>query len=530
MSRLPLVVFIALTLCACLPLQACAQESGKATNPIIWADVPDPSLVRVGDVYYMSSTTMHVNPGVPIMKSTDLVNWEIVSYAYDVLADTDELALRNGEDAYGQGSWASSIRYRDGTFYVVTFSYSTGQTHIYQTDDVENGSWRSHTLPGLYHDPGLYFEDNGRVFLTYGVDDIRIIELTSDVTGIKPGGLDQILIPKASRIAGTAFYVPAEGSHLQKIDGRYYVSLISWPRGGMRSQLVYRADSLTGPYEGRIVLQDGGVAQGAYIDTPDGDWYAFLFQDNGAVGRTPWLIPVHWEDGWPVLGEDGKAPLELDLPRAAGLDPGIVASDEFEYGDGESLALVWQWNHNPVDSLWSLTDRPGFIRIVNGRIDSTFLETQNTLTQRTYGPTSSAQVAVEMEKMKDGDRAGLGALQAHYGFVGVRVGGTSRYVIRVDGSPDGEEENAAIPIDQDRVYLRIDADFRDRVDLARFYYSFDGQTWNEVGDALQMRYTLPHFMGYRFALFNYATREPGGFADFDFYRTSPELIGTRVDE
>lgn len=528
MTRLLLLAVLILVSEIPLSKQIRAQEATGARNPILWADVPDPSLVRVGDTYYMSSTTMHVNPGVPIMKSKDLVNWEMVSYAYDALADTDALALRNGEDAYGRGSWASSIRYRDGVFYVVTFSYSTNKTHIYQTRDVENGPWKEYTLPAVYHDPGLFFEDDGRVFLTYGVDDIQIIELTQDVTAVKPGGLEQVLIPKSSRIAGESFIVPAEGSHLQKIDGRYYVSLISWPRGGMRTQLVYRADSLTGEYEGRIVLQDSGIAQGAYIDTPDGEWYAFLFQDNGAVGRTPWLIPVRWTDGWPVLGTGGTAPRELDLPAGEGLIGGVVASDEFDYAVGDELPLVWQWNHNPVDDLWSLDERPGFLRLTNGRLDSTFLDTQNTLTQRTYGPTSSAHVAVDATGLKDGDYAGLGALQANYGFVGVKVEGESRYVVMVNGT-DGEAiEAESIPTNADRIYLRIDADFRDRADRATFYYSLDGASWQPIGDELQMSYTLPHFMGYRFSLFSYATKEPGGHADFDFYRTGYTYEGSLV--
>jgi len=181
-----------------------------AQNPIIWADVPDPSVIRIGDSYYMSSTTMHMSPGVPIMKSIDLVNWKTVNYAYDILADNDALNLSNGQNAYGKGSWASSLRYHDGTFYVVTFSYTTGRTHIYQTDDIESGTWTSSSINTVFHDPSLLFDDEG-VYMVYGIDDIMIIELTSEVTAIEPGGLNQVLIPDASQIAGSDFWVPAEG-------------------------------------------------------------------------------------------------------------------------------------------------------------------------------------------------------------------------------------------------------------------------------------------------------------------------------
>ena len=500
-----------------------AQEPGvKARNPILWADVPDPSVIRVGNTYYMSSTTMHMNPGVPIMKSDDLVNWEIVNYAYDILADNDAMALRNGQDAYGRGSWASSIRYHQDTFYVVTFSYTTGRTHIYQTRDIENGSWSSYTLPTAYHDPSLFF-DNDRVYLVYGVDDIRIIELTPDVTAIQPGGLNRMLIPKASQIAGSNFYVKAEGSHIHKVDGRYYVFLISWPAGSMRTQLVYRADSLTGSYEGRIALRYNGIAQGGLVDTPGGDWYAMLFQDCGSVGRIPFLVPVKWEEGWPVLGVNGRVPADLDIPAENYGIPKIVASDEFDW-DSE-LPLVWQWNHNPDDNYWSVTDRPGFLRITNGRIDKNFVNTQNTLTQRTFGPECSGIIAMDVSHMQDGDVSGLGALQQYYGFVGVKMSGTSKSVVMMNARTSATREVESIPLDQDTIFLKIACDYKNKRDRAYFYYSLDSAEWKAIGNTLQMSYELSHFMGYRFALFNYATIATGGYVDFDYFRIHDSLTG-----
>jgi beta-xylosidase len=513
------VLVLFLNLCSST-LEDAKKKNENAHNPIIWADVPDPSVIRVGDIYYMSSTTMHMNPGVPIMKSVDLVNWEIVNYAYDILINNNAMTLRNGQEAYGDGSWASSIRYHDGTFYVVTFSYTTGKTHIYQTNDLENGSWSSYALSTVCHDPSLLF-DNDRVYLVYGIDDIRIIELTSDVTAIKAGGLNKVLIPRASKIAGSNFYVPAEGSHIHKINGKYYVFLISWPAGSMRTELVYRADSLTGSYEGRIALQDEGIAQGGLIDTPGGEWYALLFQDHGSVGRIPYLVPVTWEEGWPVFGVNGQVPDELDiLAGLAGMQK-VVASDEFDWDS--ALPLVWQWNHNPDNDNWSVTERPGFLRISNGRIDSGFLDTQNTLTQRTFGPECSGSVAVEISNMKDGDVAGLGALQKNYGFVAVKMSGTSKSVVMVNGSSSDAVEVERVPLTQDRIFLKIACDFNNLRDIAYFYYSLDGIKWQVIGNSLRMSYTLPHFMGYRFALFNYATNTTGGYVDFDYFRINDSL-------
>jgi beta-xylosidase len=191
----------------------------------------------------------------------------------------------------------------------------------------------------------------------------------------------------------------------------------------MRTVVVHRAEKLTGPWEGRLGLQDKGVAQGSIIDTPNGEWFAYLFRDFGAVGRIPYLVPVKWEAGWPVLGVDGKAPDTLDgLPPNRSLIPGIVASDEFDRKPGDpALPLVWQWNHNPDNAHWSLSDRPGFLRLTTGRVDEDLLRARNTLTQRTFGPESSASIAVDIGNMKDGDVAGLALLQRDYGLVGVKA-------------------------------------------------------------------------------------------------------------
>lgn len=456
---------------------------------------------------------MHMNPGVPIMKSTDLINWELVNYAHQTLdASSAAWNLQSGQDAYGDGTWASSIRYVNGTFYVNTFSYTTGRTYIFKTTNIEGGSWTTSVLNSVYHDSSLLF-DNGRVFLVYGIDDIRIIELTPDASGILSGGLNQVLIPDASSIAGSSFIVQAEGSHIQKINGMYYVSLICWPSGGMRTQLVYRSSSLTGTYQGRVVLQNQGVAQGGFIDTPSGNWYAMLFRDSGAVGRIPYLVPVSWQSNWPVLGVNGAVPQNLGFSVEDKGMGGIVVSDEFSQS---GLPRQWQWNHNPVAGGWSLSSRPGYLRLTSTRVDSSMPAGRNTLTQRTFGPTSSATVAVEMGGLNSGDYAGLGALQQNYGFVGVTKSGSSRFVVMHNGA----QEIARVGVPQNRIYLRTTMDFRNQADDARFYYSLDGSNWISIGNILQMSYTIPHFMGYRFALFNYATQSAGGYADFDYFRVS----------
>lgn len=502
-----------------------AQGQG-ARNPIVFADVPDIALIRVGEVYYMSSTTMHMSPGVPIMKSKDLVNWQLVNYAYEVLDTAEALTLDKGKSTYGRGSWASSLRFHKGTYYVSTFAQTTGKTHIYTTQDIEKGPWKVSSFKPAYHDHSLFFDDDGRIYMIWGGGKLSIIELKADLSGVKPE-TEKVLIENATAPAGTNGGLPAEGSQLFRVNGKYYLFNIAWPRGGMRTVIIHRADKITGPYEGRVALQDKGVAQGGLIDTPHGDWYAYLFRDFGAVGRIPYLVPVKWEAGWPVLGLNGKVPDELNLPASKGLIPGIVASDEFKRRKKDpALPLVWQWNHNPVPELWSLSQRKGYLRLTTGRVDTSFLFARNTLTQRTVGPASTGVTALDVSHMKEGDFAGLALLQQKYGLVGVRLKDGLKSIVMVNAQSGKPVETGSVPLKQKKVYLKAECNFQERKDVADFYYSLDGKTWMKIGTQLKMQYTLPHFMGYRFGLFNYATRTAGGYADFDYFRINDSITGS----
>jgi len=523
MKKTFLLLIVVLTVFTCPTLNA----QTKAKNPIIWADVPDMSMIRVGDTYYMSSTTMHFNPGVPIMKSKDLINWELINYCYNVLDTIDALTLNNGMNTYGRGTWASSIRFNKGTFYVATFSQTTGKSYLYSTKNIEKGPWKMSSFKPGFHDQSLVFEDDGRAYLVYGGGKLNLVELNEDLSGVKPGGVNRVLIENASAPSATEGRrggLGAEGSQLFKHDGKYYLFNITWPSGSMRTVVIHRADSLQGPWEGRVALQDKGVAQGGLIDTPDGNWFAYLFRDNGAVGRIPYLVPVKWVDGWPVLGVDGKVPDELDLPASKGLIPGIVNSDEFSRINGDrDLPLVWQWNHNPVNTLWSVNQRKGFLRLTTGRLDNDFLQARNTLTQRTFGPECAGTTSIDVSKMKDGDFAGLSLLQRKYGQVGVEVKNGKKQLVMYSAQSGKPVKMDSIAFKGKTVQLKATCDFKDRKDIAKFYYSLDGKTWKAFGSELKMEYTIPQFIGYRFGLFNFATKTPGGYVDFDYFRISDKI-------
>lgn len=524
--------------------------AGNYTNPVIFADVPDMDFIRVEDAFYMVSTTMHLSPGCPVMKSYDLVNWEIVNYVYNILDDADNLALRNGENNYGKGQWAATLRYKDGVYYAGFLSYATGKTYIYYTDDIENGKWDRFEFDEGFHDMSLLFDDDGKVYIIYGGGKIWCVELEPDLSAVKPETKRKLI-----NNAGLVKDCLAEGAHAYKIDGYYYIFIITWPPDGRRTQLCYRSKSLDGEWEMKVILDDNldfrndGVAQGGIIDDADGNWYCLLFQDHGAVGRAPVLMPMTWEDGWPVVGIDGKAPKTAEIPIKGHEKKGIVTSDEFinsqivrpyhsfaesleEAGEndynGSNLALEWQWNHNPDNRLWSLTEREGYLRLKTASVCDSVTEARNTLTQRTFGPRCSAYIKIDTANMKDGDISGLSAFAEKYGYAGVKIEDGKKYIISVcyddSKSVQKEFETERVEIAQEEVYLRVDCDYNNAADKAYFYYSLDGENWTEIGKTLHMNYYGLHFMGYRFAIFNFATKQTGGYADIDFFRVDNKII------
>ncbi|MFC4616977.1 glycoside hydrolase 43 family protein [Cellulomonas algicola] len=532
-------------------------------HPVIVADVPDPDVVHDGGHYYMVSTTMYFAPSVPIMRSSDLVHWSIVGYTGAILDDTDALALRDGQNAYGRGSWAASIRYHEGTFYVSVGSLTTDTTYVYATPSIEHGPWTRSVLDGYAHDQSLLFDD-GDTSLVYGggVIDLRRLRRDDDGTFVWDGPATRLVDDaNVDQTSG----LDAEGAHAYKIGDHYYVFMIEWPTDGIRQEVVWRSTSLTpqsqgGTWEGRVVLRqavtvDGrpgdGVAQGGVVQAADGHWYAMLFQDEGPLGRAPQLARVTWdEDGWPVYTLDAGTTLpgtatsagatELlvsddfdNAPTPAGYwnavgAGALTASDENAW-NGSSLGLTWQWNHNPDHRFWSLTDRPGHLRLTTGSIASGILDARNTLTQRTYGPASAAAISLDVSAMVDGDVAGLSALQQKYGYVAVEMADGARRLVmrRADRNGGVAFTSAPVPLTSETVLLRVDVDFRDAADRASFAYSLDGDAWTPIGDDLAMEYSLDHFTGYRFAIFCYATAETGGHVDVDWFRVGDDIGGMR---
>lgn len=516
------LISILLSLLSCAVMMA---GGTKAVNPILWSDVPDPDVIRVGEDYYMVSTTMHLMPGVPVMHSRDLVHWETVNYVYDKLADNSLYDLEGGT-VYGRGQWATSIRYHKGTYYLL-FSPNDRpyRSYIYTATDPA-GEWTLRCRTNHFHDASLFIDDDDRAYVFYGTG--QVAELNKDFSGLKEGGLRKTLFQRDATETGLL-----EGSRVIKKDGKYYLLMISWPNGGKRRQVCYRADSIGGPYEKEVILLDnlqgfGYVGQGTIVDDIHGNWYGVIFQDRGGVGRVLTLEPCRWKDGWPMLGdESGRIPETFTVP----LEPfvpkdGIIGSDGF---DSPTLSRLWQWNHNPINALWSLTERPGWLRLKTGRIvDNVFLA-PNTLTQRMPGPQCEGTVAIDVSNMHDGDVCGLAAFNGDSGLLSIVQEGRKRTLRlsfesvelqdpgkRVTGV--NKETVATVPLKGDRVWLRAHGDFRLGKDLATFSYSTDGKTFTTIGKPFKMVFDYRRmFMGTKFALYCYATKQIGGWADFDSF-------------
>ena len=505
---------------------------GTFSNPVIYADVPDMAVTRAGEDYYMISTTMHLMPGAPIMKSKDLVNWETVNYVFDKLTDHSRYDLIDGT-VYGRGQWASSIRYHNGKFYVL-FSPNDEpyRSYIYTADDPE-GEWTLVSRLPHFHDASLFFDDDGRVYIFYATGDLQEIE--ADFSDIKHNGISQKIFERDEDEYGLL-----EGSQVIKHDGKYYLLMISmvWGEPGrVRREVCYRADHITGPYEKKVILENefqgyGGVGQGCIVDSPDGKWYGLIFQDRGGIGRVPILMPCTWVDGWPMLGdENGYVPAVMTKE----VNPGdhtkcIVSSDYF---DQDELSINWQWNHNPINDKWSLKERPGYLRLKTNRIVDNLFLAPNTLTQRMEGPECEGTILIDVSNMNDGDMAGFSAFNGLSGILMISKDKKKKTLSMLTKEANFIEDKKQITyidteiiekiqLKKEQVYLKICSDFNLGKDLATFYYSYDNKEWHQLGTTVPMVFDhTKMFMGSKFAIFNYATKKEGGYVDiaqFEYQR------------
>ena len=513
--------------------------NGTYTNPLFYDEFSDPDILRVGDDYYLAGTTMHTVPGLVILHSKDLVNWENISYCFDRFDfDDDAFSLKNHKEIYGQGVWAPAIRYANGQFYVFTNINGKG-LQCYTSKDI-HGPWKHHNMQGRIYDLSVLFDDDGKIYAIHGYGEVKCTELKSDMSG-PIEETERTIIPEGNAVG--------EGHHMYKIGGMYYLISTDYRPNGRT--LCSRSKSIWGPYETITITADEtfgyhaasltqvpqgeqyrighdgtkfgipevdkdatactNIHQGGIVEDQSGQWWALLMMDFHSIGRTVTLAPITWKDGWPMLGLEGnlgRAPRTWLKPNIkAGVQP-HAPYERSETFNGKTLGRVWQWNHNPDDRKWRLKN--GRLRLQSMPAEQ-LMWARNTLTQRVIGPVSVATVELYTKGMKDGDVAGLGNINVPCSWIGIVKDG-QQAILRCFEQATNDTIDTSVTTD--KLWLRIVGNYDH--DSAHYEYSLDGEHYQQIGREMPLSYQLISFQGSRHALFafNYKGKN-GGYAEFD---------------
>ena len=543
---LSISLFSALWINAQAPISWTADNgNGTFTNPLLYDEFSDPDIIRVGDDYYLAGTTMHSVPGLVILHSKDLVNWENISYCFDRFDFNDDaFSLKNGKEVYGQGIWAPCIRYANGQFYLYSNVNGKG-LQCYTSKDI-HGPWVHHNMQGKIYDLSVLFDDDGKIYAIHGYGEVHCTELKPDMSG-PIESTDKVIIPEGSAVG--------EGHHMYKMNGMYYLISTDYKPNGRT--ICSRSKSIWGPYEqcvitadetfgyhavgltdwkGRIV-PDGSkfkigaedkdatactnIHQGGIVQTQKGDWYALLMMDFHSVGRTVTLAPITWKDGWPMIGLEGnlgRAPrtwLKPDIPGTENIKP-YAAYQRNENFNGKTLGRVWQWNHNPDDKKWSI--KGGKLQLKALPADQ-LMWARNSLTQRVVGPRSIYTVELSTSKMKDGDVAGIGNINVPCSWLGVVKEGTKMKLRCFEQLSNDTIDYDAVNImggngKMNKLYLRMVGDWDNNI--MHYAVSGDGVNFQQVGHKMKLSYQLVTFQGSRVSLFAFnKNKVEGGIAEFD---------------
>jgi beta-xylosidase len=489
------------------------SETATYHNPILFADYSDPDVIRDGNDYYLVASTFHFVPGIPILHSHDLVHWSISGHVVDRLTMSPAYDMQDG-DRYGRGVWAPAVRFHNGLFHVY---FPTPDEGVFMSSAPKmTGPWSPPVAvlagPG-YEDPCPFWDDDGQAYLVHsmvGAGPLIMHRMSPDGKTALDAGKE---IMQDSKNLPTL-----EGPKMYKRNGWYYIFA---PYGGVPvgAQAVLRSRNIYGPYEYRTVLAKGdteinGPHQGGYVETPDGKGWFVHFQSRGAHGRIVHLQPVRWENDWPVIGKAAKGettgepvaeyamPIELKpAPKDA-----PQTSDEF---DGKVLAPMWEWNHNPVNERWSLTERKGFLRL-HTAFSPDLLHARNTLTECLQDETAEITARLDLENLAPGDRAGLSLFDFRSSYVAVVQGNGAR---RLVFSNNGEE--TAGPVITSR-FVQL----RGRVEGDRATYSYsadDGATFSPFGSEVNLVFSW--WKGARPGLFAFnadPSAKKFGYVDIDW--------------
>ena len=540
--------------------------NGTFTNPLFYDEFSDPDVLRVGDDYYLAGTTMHSVPGLVILHSKDLVNWENISYCFDRFDFQDDaFSLRNHKEIYGQGIWAPAIRYANGQFYI--FSNINGKgLQCYTSKDIR-GPWKHHNMQGRIYDLSVLFDDDGKIYAIHGYGEVKCTELKPDMSG-PIEETERTIIPEGNAVG--------EGHHIYKINGMYYLISTDYRPNGRT--LCSRSKSIWGPYETITITadetfgyhaapltqvprgqkyrigEDGtkfgipetdkdatactNIHQGGIVEDQSGQWWALLMMDFHSVGRTVTLAPITWKDGWPMLGLEGnlgRAPRTWFKPNVRGYGGTGVReyeitphapynrNDDFNYPRTPApsyprtpgtLNPIWQWNHNPDDTKWAIKN--GKLRLQSMPAEQ-LMWACNSLTQRVIGPTSTATVELYTKGMKDGDVAGLGNINVPCSWIGIVKDGKNLTLRCFEQATNDTTDISLSTLPtphSSKLHLRMVGDYDNN--SAHYEYSLDGKEFQQIGREMPLSYQLITFQGSRHALFCFNHKGlKGGYAEFD---------------
>ncbi len=498
-------------------------------NPIIHADYSDPDVVRVGDDFWMTSSSFNHVPGLPVLHSKDLVNWTLISHALPRLVPED--VFRTPQ--HGKGVWAPAIRFYAGKYWIY---YPDPDFGIYVvTADDPAGQWSAPVLvkagKGLI-DPCPLWDDDGKVWLIHGwaksragINNIVSLQRLSD-DGRQVTGEAKVIIDGA-KLSG---YNTLEGPKFYKRNGWYYIFA---PAGGVATgwQSVFRAKNIEGPYEDRIVLDQGkssvnGPHQGAWVDTPSGEEWFLHFQDQDAYGRVVHLQPVTWKNDWPMMGTavatgaDKGEPVLVHAKPALPRQPVAVpaTSDEF---DAPKLGLQWQWQANPGEGWHSLVAKPGSLRLFAQPEPKpgNLYDSPNLLLQKFPALEFTVTTRLDFTPKADGDSAGLIVFGYDYAWIGLKraKGAVSLVLATRREAVKGEPQEEIAPLGTPALphYVRVTVREGGK---CRFSFSDDGKKFTGIGTG-EFTATVGRWVGAKVGLF--AAGSAGATADFEWFHVEP---------
>lgn len=385
---------------------------GTYSNPLIHADYSDPDVIRHGADFYMVSSSFTCTPGLPILHSRDLVNWKLINHAIRQVPHPSYENVR-----LGNGVWAPAIRFHAGKFWIF---FPMPEEGIFVTcADDPAGEWSEpwclQEAKG-WIDPCPFWDDDGQAYLFHAYAFSRSGK--KERIHCRPMSSDcRRLLGEGRELFHTPHHLYLEGPKVHKLDGWYYILA---PGGGVPTgwQVVFRSRDIWGPYEEKIVLEQGstpinGPHQGALVDLENGEWWFLHFQDAGPFGRIVHMQPVRWEGGWPLMGVDFDQN-GVGEPVTHSRKPDVVqaaepcapqTTDEFE---NASLGLQWQWQANHRDEWYSLTERPGWLRLKSQPFPGDNLCLLPSLLMQKFPAREFAvETDLDFEKAELGDEAGI---------------------------------------------------------------------------------------------------------------------------